>query len=79
LAIKDLSCFCAFCINEDYERCTSLHHARIWKIDFPLNIRYIQSVVEGVNEEDDWEHGGNGDEIVQPLDIGKFFCNLLVS
>jgi len=67
LAIRDLSCFCAFCINEDYERCTFLHHARIWKVHFivPLNPRYIQSVAERANEEDDWEHGGNGNEIVQ--------------
>ncbi len=75
LAIRDFSCFCAFCIDEDYERCISLHHARIWKVHFivPLNPRYIQSVVEGVNKEDDWEHGGNGDEIVQSFDIGNNF------
>ncbi len=75
LAIKDFSCFCAFYINEDYERCTSLHHVGIWKVHFivPLNLKYIQSVVKVTNEEDDWEHGGNGDEIIQSLKIGDNF------
>jgi len=75
LAIKDLSCFCAFYVNEDYERCTFLHHVGIWKVHFIvlLNLKYIQSVVEATNEEDDWEHGGNGDEIVQSLKIEDNF------
>jgi hypothetical protein len=57
LAIKNLSCFCAFYIDEDYERCKSLHHVGIWKVHFivPLNPKYIQSVAEAANEEDDWK------------------------
>jgi hypothetical protein len=66
LTIRNLSCFCAFYINEDYERCTSLHHVGDWIIHFiiPLNPAYIQNVVEGVYENDGWEYGGNGDEII---------------
>jgi hypothetical protein len=66
LAIKDLSCFCAFCIDEDYERCIFLHHVGDWRIYFivPLNPAYIQNVVERVYENDGWEYGGNGDEII---------------
>jgi hypothetical protein len=75
LTIMDLSCFCAFCIDEDYQRCMSLHHARDWRVHFivPLNPTYIYNVVEGVNEKNDWEHGGNGEEIVQSLKIGDNF------
>jgi hypothetical protein len=32
-----------------------------------------KSVVKLANEEDDWEHGGDGDEIVQSLEIGDNF------
>jgi hypothetical protein len=39
-----------------------------------LNLAYIQNVVEGVNEENDWEHGGNEKEIVQSLKIGNNFA-----
>jgi len=62
LAIRGQLCCCAFCINEDYVNCTSLHHVEDWKIHFliHLNPSYIQSVAKGANDEEDWQHGGNG-------------------
>ncbi len=39
-----------------------------------MNYAYIQNVVEGVNEENDWEHGGNRKEIVQSLKIRNVFA-----
>jgi hypothetical protein len=38
-----------------------------------LNLAHIQIVAERVNDENEKEHKGNGDEIVQPLKIGVFF------
>jgi hypothetical protein len=39
----------------------------------PTNPTYIQSFVEITNDEDEWEHGGNGEDIVQSLEIGDNF------
>lgn len=39
----------------------------------PTNPTYIQSFVEIANDEDEWEHGGNGEDILQSLEIGDNF------
>jgi hypothetical protein len=51
------------------------HHAKNWCIHFIAlsNLAHIQIVAERVNDEDEKEHKGNGDEIVQSLEIGVFF------
>jgi hypothetical protein len=51
------------------------HHAKNWRIHFIAlsNLAHIQIVAERVNYEDEKEHKGNGDEIVQSLENGVFF------
>jgi hypothetical protein len=39
----------------------------------PTNLTYIQSLVELANDEDEWEHGSNGEDIMQSLEIGNNF------
>jgi hypothetical protein len=71
LHIKNL----AFCLDEDYENYISSHHVGDWRIHLlvPTNLTYIQSLAEATNDEDGWEHGGNGKNIVQSLEIGDNF------
>ncbi len=71
----DLSWLCAFYFDEDHENCNLQHHAKNWCIHFIAlsNLAHIQIVAERVNDEDEKEHKGNGDEIVQSLEIGVFF------
>ncbi len=40
LCIKNLSCFCGFCLDEDYENYISSQHARNWCIHLlvPINL-----------------------------------------
>jgi hypothetical protein len=38
-----------------------------------LNLSYIEVIVEEVNDEGDWEHRGNGGEIVLLLEIKDNF------
>jgi hypothetical protein len=70
-----MSCFCAFFIDENYDLCISLAHVGDWWIHFivPLNFTYVQNVAKGANDQDDWEHGRFGEQIVQSLDIGDNF------
>ncbi len=72
----------AFCLGEDDENFISLHHVEDWWIHFivPLNLSYIEVIVEEVNDEGDWEHRGNGGEIVLLLEIkDNFSMNVVLS
>ncbi len=55
LHIRNFSCFCAFCLDEDYENCISSQHVGDWHIHLlvPTNLTYIQSLVEATNDEMD--------------------------
>jgi hypothetical protein len=55
LCIMNLFCFCAFCLDEDYENYISSQHARDWRIHLlvPTNLTYIQSLAEAANDEDE--------------------------
>jgi len=76
LHIKNLFCFCAFCLDEDYETYISSQHVGDWCIHLlvPTNPTYIQILVEAPNYEDEWEYGGNGKDIIQSVEIGNNFA-----
>jgi hypothetical protein len=39
----------------------------------PTNPTYIQSLIKASNDEDEWEHGGNEEDIVHLVEIGDNF------
>lgn len=61
LLVRDLSCFCALCINQDWRDCEQQTHVADWRV-VRLRPSDVEAVVEQIEYQDDpedWHEGGD--------------------
>jgi hypothetical protein len=76
LMVRELSCFCAWCMCEDWENCDSQGHVRAWDLLKlrPSNTQLVCDIMDEHDNEDDWEFGGDGEAVGDMLNIGDNFA-----
>jgi hypothetical protein len=74
--VRELSCFCAWCMCEDWENCDSQGHVRAWDLLKlrPSNTQLVCDIMDEHDNEDDWEFGGDGEAVGDMLNIGDNFA-----
>ena len=76
LMVRQLSCYCRSCIDEDWKNCQNTRHVQPWQCLKlrPSDIEYVkEQMLENLDQED-WAFGGNGQEILDLINVGKKFC-----
>ena len=76
LMVRELSCFCASCMCEDWENCESQSHVSPWELVKlrPNNTRLVCETMDEYENDEDWEFGGEGGSIGDMLNIGDNFA-----
>jgi hypothetical protein len=73
--VKQLSCNCPSCFNEDWENCQNTRHVQLWRCLKlrPNDIEYVrEKMMENLNQED-WAFGGDGEEMSDFINVGDNF------
>lgn len=76
LMVRELSCFCASCLVEDWETCESKGHVKSWQLVKlkPANTRQVCEIMDENDNSDDWEFGGDEGNLGDVLNIGDNFA-----
>ncbi|KAL3701494.1 hypothetical protein R1sor_019516 [Riccia sorocarpa] len=76
LRIKELSCFCVVCVDDEGVRCPTQAYIRKWKLEsiHPIKpqdvIAFVEEIGSGVGQGVDWSEGS----IVELIEVGDFFA-----
>lgn len=76
LMVRELSCFCASCMCEDWENCEAVSHVKPWALVKlkPSNLQFACNVMDEHDHEEDWEFGGEEGALGDVLSIGDNFA-----
>jgi hypothetical protein len=71
LMVRQLSCFCPPCIDQDWDNCESKDHVKPWRCVKlkPSNTSYVQEQMVHHGDDEEWEFGGDGEELSDLLNI----------
>jgi hypothetical protein len=73
LMVRQLSCFYPPCIGEDWNNCENIEHVKFWRCVKlkPSNTSYVQEQMVHHGDEEEWEFGGDGEELSDQINIGN--------
>jgi hypothetical protein len=74
LMVRQLSCFCLPCIDENWENCENRDHVKPWRCLKlkPSDMQFVRDQMMQADDED-WAFGGDGEEQSDVLNIGDNF------
>lgn len=75
LMVRQLSCYCPSCIDEDWENCQNTGHVQPWRCIKlrPTDTDYVRDVMMDNVDQDDWAFGGDGEEMSDLINVGDNF------
>jgi hypothetical protein len=75
LMVRQLSCFCPPCVDEDWDNCESKDHVKPWRCVKlkPSDTSYVREQMVHYGDHEEWEFGGDGEELSDLLNIGDNF------
>jgi hypothetical protein len=75
LMVRQLSCFYPPCIDEDWDNCENKEHVKPWRCVKlkPSDTSYVRDLMMHHGDEEEWEFGGDGEELSDLLNIGDNF------
>ena len=61
LMVRQLSCFCPPCIDEDWDNCENKEHVKPWRCVKlkPSDTSYVKDQMVHHGDEEEWEFGGD--------------------
>jgi hypothetical protein len=76
LMVRELTCFCGPCIDEDWSNCEQRSHVsepRVVRLR-PVDTHQVRLQIETNDDPEDWEYGGVDEEIGDLLRVGENFA-----
>ena len=75
LMVRDLSCFCGPCIDQDRSACENESHVSSWRLIHlrPYDTHSVRLQIEAHDDPEEWKYGGVGEELGDLLQVGENF------
>lgn len=76
LMVRDLSCFCGPCIDQDMSGCENESHVSSWRLVRlrPYDTHSVRLQIEAHDDPEEWEYGGISEELGDLLQVGENFA-----
>lgn len=80
LMVRDLACFCAPCINQEWVNCEQKSHVAGWRVVRlrPNNVMVVQEQIDAHDDPEHWVHDGEDEEDGCSADLLQVGDNFMI-